>query len=468
ELHFGTSNIIRHIRVRGSMYEAHTMQGVQVQKVILDHVSVSWGGDESLSFWDYCQEITLQWCTFEESVGFWHSEGAHNYGPMITINPGGTPSGNYSFHHNLITHMQKRCPLVNIGKDFFSDVRNNVIADCGGGMIIYSFTKYPSSGSHNAVNNYMKKGPCGHGTNVVHFSYSKSAQDAGLMPNAFISGNYHASIPNATQEDITSVYGTPEDGGPGIPNIVNQEFTVPSVATQSAAEAYDLVLGKAGAFPRDSTTRRNILDAINGTGGWVTMDTASTAAAKQYPRVFRRIYRNDPNDLSLEYPSRKVLSDSDNDGMPDAWETAKGLDPSTADHNGTDLSADGYTNIEVYINTLADTLPEITWISASIPILNMVENNDLNIAAYPNPFSGQVMFVLRESFVVRRNPAVKIFSIDGTLVRQISSQDTKHEARRTVLWDGLDNNGKKITSGIYFAKLKMGNNDIASRVIMKY
>jgi hypothetical protein len=44
-------------------------------------------------------------------------------------------------------------------------------------------------------------------------------------------------------------------------------------------------------------------------------------------------------------------ADTDNDGIPDDWETAKGLNPrfddSTADRDG-----DGYANIEEYINSL--------------------------------------------------------------------------------------------------------------------
>ena len=42
--------------------------------------------------------------------------------------------------------------------------------------------------------------------------------------------------------------------------------------------------------------------------------------------------------------------------MPDPWETGRGLNPNVADHNDTDLSSVGYTNIEVYINERADQL----------------------------------------------------------------------------------------------------------------
>ncbi|RMG45564.1 MAG: hypothetical protein D6723_18295 [Acidobacteria bacterium] len=45
-------------------------------------------------------------------------------------------------------------------------------------------------------------------------------------------------------------------------------------------------------------------------------------------------------------------ADSDDDGMPDAWEIANGLNPNRYDANETTLSPEGYDNIEVYINSL--------------------------------------------------------------------------------------------------------------------
>ena len=46
-------------------------------------------------------------------------------------------------------------------------------------------------------------------------------------------------------------------------------------------------------------------------------------------------------------------ADADQDGMPDEWETANGLNPNDAsDRNNTD--AIGYTMLEIYINSLDD------------------------------------------------------------------------------------------------------------------
>jgi hypothetical protein len=48
--------------------------------------------------------------------------------------------------------------------------------------------------------------------------------------------------------------------------------------------------------------------------------------------------------------------DSDGDGIPDEWETAHGLNPSDpSDAIETDQCT-GYTNLEDYINQLADSL----------------------------------------------------------------------------------------------------------------
>jgi hypothetical protein len=41
--------------------------------------------------------------------------------------------------------------------------------------------------------------------------------------------------------------------------------------------------------------------------------------------------------------------DTDRDGMPDVWEAANGMNPNAQDHND-DHDADGYTNLEEYLN----------------------------------------------------------------------------------------------------------------------
>jgi hypothetical protein len=55
-----------------------------------------------------------------------------------------------------------------------------------------------------------------------------------------------------------------------------------------------------------------------------------------------------------EYKSAEPPTDSDHDGIPDAWEKAHGLDPKNA-ADGAAYCADGYTNLEHYLNELASS-----------------------------------------------------------------------------------------------------------------
>jgi hypothetical protein len=101
----------------------------------------------------------------------------------------------------------------------------------------------------------------------------------------------------------------------------------------SAAEAYTYVLANAGAsLHRDAVDARIVDNVQNGTGSII----------------------DDPSEVG-GYPTLPIgtaPADSDHDGMPDAWETARGLDPNS-DDSAADRNGDGYTNIEEYLNLLA-------------------------------------------------------------------------------------------------------------------
>jgi hypothetical protein len=63
-----------------------------------------------------------------------------------------------------------------------------------------------------------------------------------------------------------------------------------------------------------------------------------------------------------EYASGTPPPDSDEDGMPDAWEKAHGLDPRDP-RDAAAVTTGGYTQIEVYLNGLAgaESGPDLAW-----------------------------------------------------------------------------------------------------------
>ena len=55
----------------------------------------------------------------------------------------------------------------------------------------------------------------------------------------------------------------------------------------------------------------------------------------------------------IQYKSGIPPLDTDNDGIPDDWENANGLNPQDPTDGNKDSDKDGYTNIEEYLNELA-------------------------------------------------------------------------------------------------------------------
>src|SRR5690606_33476764 len=64
-------------------------------------------------------------------------------------------------------------------------------------------------------------------------------------------------------------------------------------------------------------------------------------------------------DLTSGGLSPELLQDTDGDGMPDWWERKNGLDPNNAsDGKDVTLCKTGYTNLEVYLNGLVETITQ--------------------------------------------------------------------------------------------------------------
>jgi hypothetical protein len=124
-------------------------------------------------------------------------------------------------------------------------------------------------------------------------------------------------------------------------NRVHEPFDYPRISYErTAEEAYVAVLASAGASHwRDPVDERIVHDVRTGTA------------------TFGRNGFIDSQDEVGGWPEIRPAgspADSDRDGMPDWWEGAHVLNPREhVDGNG-DRDSDGYTNLEEYLNWLAD------------------------------------------------------------------------------------------------------------------
>lgn len=344
--------IIRFIRVRpGDETEANdgkdAMGGRFKKNIIVDHCSSSWSTDEACSFY-VNQNFTLQWCFVTESLReSGHSKGTHGYGGIW----GGECA---SFHHNLMAHHDSRNPRFSgSGQNYrinlpveaeIVDMRNCVFYNWGG-KVGYG----AEGGSYNLVNNYYKPGPGSKLLSGEFMAMDKDAGNSGNVANAhgifYIHGNYFVGkgenwdwrgIRNNTLDPVDSCKS-------------DTLFPYGQVTTHSAQLAYEQVLNYGGcSHRRDTIDRRIVHEARTGTALYIGSKSGKKGII------------DTPSDVGEwpVYASGERLSDSDNDGMPDVWETANGLNPQNAsDANQYTVDPRGwYTNIEVYCNWLVEDI----------------------------------------------------------------------------------------------------------------
>lgn len=353
---FGDNVILRYLRFRmgdAATVEDDTLGGRGLNNVIIDHCSMSWSTDECVSFYENTN-FTMQWCIISESLKkSVHAKGSHGYAGIW----GGQ---NASFHHNLIAHHDSRNPrIATAGIDAayndvtqqtdLTDLRNNVVYNWGGNSAYGGENGAPV----NVVSCYYKPGPStgSHKARLYQISAKNEGDNSGTNSlnrpgwgtDVYVSGNYVEGSSTVTNDNAAGVdidtnvvkFGKWTDD-----TITNDEKIVHEryaneypINTQPAQDAYTAVLDSAGAsMVRDSVDTRIINDVKNGTGAIIN----SQSEVGGYPEL-----------------TGTKAKDSDNDGMPNEWEDAHGLNKFSAD-DALNKASSGYLNIEEYANALAD------------------------------------------------------------------------------------------------------------------
>lgn len=344
--------------------------GFDHQDWMIDHCSVSWSIDECLSVLGN-KNTTVQWCLVAQSlVNSGHSKGSHGYGG----NWGGSGA---SFHHNLIAHHGSRTPRLGprpkTQLDERMDMRNNVIYNFGGNGC------YGGEGmTVNIVNNYYKPGPgtptdkkgyriAGIGIRTQSYvnTYPAYAPALHLWGKYYVAGNYNSKYTSVNNDNwtygiINQINANGCDGTFTAETKDTIKLTEPmdfvATTTHTAADAYDRVLDYAGAsISRDSFDALMVSDARNGVASYTGNGLSKGFVNSQDD--------NRPADAPEDWSAWPTLvsesapTDTDGDGMPDEWESANGLDANDP-ADGKTIGADGYTNLEHYLNSLVADITE--------------------------------------------------------------------------------------------------------------
>lgn len=335
QVNFDTQHmIIRYLRFRPGDEKGKEQDGFggNGDHIIIDHCSVSWGMDETLSI-NKASNLTVQWCLVSESLTkSLHHKGAHGYGGLW-----GGPGG--SFHHNILAHHTSRNPRASGNAESgLLDYRNNVVYNWGFNSA-YGGELWP----RNWINNYYKYGPAT--SENVRRRIFLQKDPRGKM---YAAGNFVWGFPAISADNWKGGIDFAPDGEATEATLrVDQPYVAAPVKIQSAEAAHELVLAQAGcSLSRDSVDRRIIEEIRTGTakfgetyggGGKGIID--SQKAVGGWP----------------ELRSQPAPADTDHDGMPDEWEKKNGLNLNNISDGAVDTNGDGYTNVEEYLSSLTPT-----------------------------------------------------------------------------------------------------------------
>jgi hypothetical protein len=348
--------IIRYMRFRfgqnanvqdGGPLAIYGDTGATVNKIIFDHVSISWGNDENFLLWSqgaHINSVTLQYSISSEGLGGKGGiVGSHVADARLNMT-------NIDIHHNYFAHQEDRNPYLGVKEQ---SVLANVVYNWGssGG------TTMRGGISIDVVGNAHRGGPSSAGGSNPNDYIFYPAGTAGCdnltycisgNPSIYISQNVSyisGSWTNAATDNWPLIESwTPETGEIALSTSYRR-------MSRLTAPTYPVTVGDPLALPAALLPVVGAYQRLDCDGSWVAArDAVDTRVVGHYNSGTGALVTSEGNVGGFPtIAAGTACTDTDNDGMPNTYEINHGLDPNIANAS-LDADRDGWTNIEEYMN----------------------------------------------------------------------------------------------------------------------
>jgi pectate lyase len=332
-----------------------------IHAFIFDHISVANAADEAIQI-SWASDGTIQYSTLGETVG----DHADRGGMLINYSVAAKPQNRLSVHHNLWYRIGGRLPEITceasalpgnpgetadcLAHPLQLEVSMNLVHDPGFTLWYNRDVDQNSAlGPYRVQFNYVGN----RWQTRADFPYGMLLHDLlDVSTNElYVSGNTMSRY--AAYADYQLFYCCNDFPG-NVPNTGLGSATRRASRHAFPAIDYDTtglaarIESLAGRLPHDPQSRRY---------------AANARSVVYSPSSYEVAEADDAFDLDFDPASPPAAPvDSDNDGMPDSFEqryAALGLNPGVFDANAAQLSVpftgvNGYTNLECYLNWLAD------------------------------------------------------------------------------------------------------------------
>ncbi len=382
----GASNlIVRHMRFRMGSKGTSGADACGIANgtdMIFDHCSIYWGRDENFSVnWDKKGtepgNITIQNSIIGQGLQ------SHSCGGLIQTSQGVT------LYRNLYIENKTRNPKVKGLNQYV----NNVVANWGNGGCYIMGESEGASWAH-IENNYFMRGrwnsavfPFIRGSEAFHFYAAGNYYDENkdgvlngrLMTTDECRGWLRGKMVVRNGETVTEDWAsTPVESLEALNNLTIHEV-IHKQTDSNYKDGKGIPIMDEISSERDAAIAKPI-PAITGITSaeealkWIERNVGASLPVRDriddYVIDLLKSYGTKgtlggiSSESELPHKGNANLSggvkplDSDNDGMPDAWETANGLNPDDAS-DATAIAANGYMNIENYAFSIDKAYPYI-------------------------------------------------------------------------------------------------------------
>ncbi|HET9570414.1 MAG TPA: fibronectin type III domain-containing protein [Bacteroidales bacterium] len=331
----GADNIIvRYLRIRMGIGGTSGKDAAGVangSNMMFDHLSVLWGRDECFSVnWDgkgtEPANITIQNSIIGQGLQ------THSCGGLIQTN------GGVTLYRNLYIENKTRNPKVKGLNQYI----NNVVYNWGnGGCYIMGDTEANSWA--DIQNNYFINGPWDGATSA----FSRGTPTFTVYGKGnFLDANLNGSLDGTLMTPDQYSGSTPITDFNTWDNSTTRPQAHPVVlGMKTAKDALTWIIDSVGpSLPARDDVDKYIIDEVKTYGGGTS---GGITSERTLPH----------GGTGVLYGGYKP-TDTDGDAIPDAWETANGLNPTDAS-DAAAIATNGYSNIENYSFTIGSAYPYI-------------------------------------------------------------------------------------------------------------
>jgi hypothetical protein len=287
---------------------------------MLDHISASWGSDETVDSED-ASNFTWQWGITSEPL-LNGGPGKRNRARNMLFHR----AGNLTVHHSLFSTGLFRNPQIKTSiPGSVADVVNNVFYSPAWQYVV-SFGDKWATVYANVVGNFKTAGE-----NLKNDRMVQLFEESGKGFAIFLRDNLDESYMPDTKTDVREALAPAQRQ-----YAVVKRFDVPEVRTTDPKSAYDEVLRFAGATKpaRDAVDERIIQDVLARSG---------------------QVLKNNPENVGgwPELEAGEPYVDRDMDGVSDDWESSNGMNADDSADGALDADGDGWTNLEEFLHSMA-------------------------------------------------------------------------------------------------------------------